>query len=303
MSSLPILRWKVASAKIATGTSQKTILQLFVGSGHHGITIDDVALTFEGVDTGGEPVYVRLVRQTTSGTMSSVTVKKDPDDADDAVGIQAFEDATVEPTLGDTLVEGYAHPQRGFHWKAREGKEVRVGSSDRIGLVVTAGADVDCVARLAGGRPTQHARWRLSSQEVTLPLSMKRTIIQLIADSDNPVLVDEIGVSFQGTSFTGTPVLVGIERQTNAGTGGTSRAPVFDPDDINDSINVDGLEFPTFNPAAGDLLMEELVHPQRGYTWKAPFGRGIKVPGGGRLGVTATSAAVLDAVARMSGGG
>ena len=124
------------------------------------------------------------------------------------------------------------------------------------------------------------------------------TLIQVVGASNHGVLVKEWSISFQGTSNTASPILVKVMRQTSAGTM-TSLTPVKDPAGTTETLQTTFQHTATAEPTASDVLFEEYVHPQTGYTWQAPFGQSVKVDGGTRLGITCTAAASTSATVRM----
>jgi hypothetical protein len=82
--------------------------------------------------------------------MSSLTPVKHDDAADETLQVTAQQAASAEPTAGDVLMTEEVHPQTGYTWQAPFGKAIPVGGGDRLGVRVTAGADVNCVVRLNG---------------------------------------------------------------------------------------------------------------------------------------------------------
>lgn len=141
--------WKAQTGEVATGTSLKTILQV-VAASNHGLLVNELSISFKGVSNTATPILVQVYRQTTAGTMSSLTPVKDPDDTDETLQVTAQHTATVEPTKTDLLRSELVHPQTGFSWQAPFGREIKVGGGDRLAILVTAGADVNCVAFMAG---------------------------------------------------------------------------------------------------------------------------------------------------------
>lgn len=130
----------------------------------------------------------------------------------------------------------------------------------------------------------------------------KKTILQIVAASNHRVKVKEISVSFKGTSNTAAPILVEVYRQTTAGTDGDAVTLAKFDSDTSETLqttglsNIDGSSQPT---DSGSALLSEEVHPQGGYTWQAPFGGEIIVPGGARLGLAVTAGADVSSSARM----
>ncbi len=143
------VRIKGATAQVNTGTAAKTILQI-VAAANHGVKIDELSISFEGTSNTNAPIQVRVLRQTTAGTMTALTLVKDPDDSDETIQTTAQHTATAEPTAGDVLMTELIHPQTGWSWQAPFGRETKIGGGDRLGIEVTAANAVDCVARFAG---------------------------------------------------------------------------------------------------------------------------------------------------------
>lgn len=133
--------------------------------------------------------------------------------------------------------------------------------------------------------------------EITTGTSVK-TLLQIIAPTNQRLLVKEASVSFKGIVSTGTPAKVDILRQTTAGTM-TSLTPVKWNSADDETLQITAQHTSTSEPTAGDVLWSEEVHPQTGYTWQAPFGMEFVVPGGTRLGLRVTTAETTSAIARM----
>ena len=142
-------RFKGVTDPITTGTSAKTLIQI-VAASNHKVKIDEISISFNGVSNTAEPIRVDVLRQTTAGTMSSLTLRKDPDDWDETIQTAAQHTSTGEPTPGDVLMTEYVHPQQGYTWQAPFGREIVIGGGDRLGIRVTAAASVSAVARVSG---------------------------------------------------------------------------------------------------------------------------------------------------------
>jgi hypothetical protein len=126
----------------------------------------------------------------------------------------------------------------------------------------------------------------------------KKTLLQLVAASNHRALVKEISVSFKGTSNTAAPILVQVLRQTDAGTM-TSLTPAKLNTADDETLQTTAQHTATAEPTGTSEVMGEEVHPQGGYTWQAPFGGEIVVPGGGRIGIAVTAGADVSAKARI----
>lgn len=143
------VRFKATTGEISTGTTARTLLQI-VAASNHGVLIDEISISFKGTSNTATPVRVRVLRQTSAGTMSALTPVKDPPDADETLQVTAQHSATAEPTAGDVLMTELVHPQTGYTWQAPFGRSIKIVGGQRLGIEVLAGADVNAVVRVAG---------------------------------------------------------------------------------------------------------------------------------------------------------
>ena len=135
------------TAKIATGTSLITLLQI-VATANHRVLVSEISISFDGVTNTAVPILVQVVRQSTAGTMSALTLNKVNEDDGETLQTTALEDASVEPTTGVEVMAEQVHPQAGYTWQAPFGKDIVINGGDRLGIIVTAAADVNAVARM-----------------------------------------------------------------------------------------------------------------------------------------------------------
>ncbi len=128
-----------------------------------------------------------------------------------------------------------------------------------------------------------------------------KTILQLVAATNTRIKLKEWSISFDGTSNTATPLLVELVRQTSAGTMTALTLRKINNSDA-ETLQSTSQHTATAEPTdASDVPYTELIHPQTGYTWQAPFGGEIIVKGGERLGLRVTAAATVNAEARFVG--
>lgn len=127
-----------------------------------------------------------------------------------------------------------------------------------------------------------------------------KTLLQLTAPTNQKVAIKEISISFDGVSNTATPILVEVVRQTSAGTiTNTTTLRKIDPD-MQETIQTACKDTATAEPTdSGDVPMQELVHPQTGFLWQAPFGGELMINGGGRLGIRVTAGTSVNASVRV----
>lgn len=146
MSGVGIL---AVTAQVSTGTSAKTIIQLIAAS-NHAILITEWSISFEGVSNTAAPIQVILMRQTTAGSMTGLTLRFNPDDLDETPEASALHTASSEPSSSDILDAQMVHPQTGYTLQFPFGEGIKIGGGDRVGIVVTAGSSIDCLATIKG---------------------------------------------------------------------------------------------------------------------------------------------------------
>lgn len=123
-----------------------------------------------------------------------------------------------------------------------------------------------------------------------------KTLLQLVAATNTRVLVNEWSIAFNGVSPSGEPIKVDVLRQTTAGTM-SALTPVKDPNLGSETLQTTAQHTASGEPTAGDILCTIYVHPQQSFVWQARFGEPIVINGGARLGLRATAAASVSAVA------
>jgi hypothetical protein len=137
--------FRANTAQVATGTSAKTILQV-VAAANHRIVVNKIVVSFEGVTVTDAPIQVRVLRQSTAGTMSALTLVKDDSTDDETLQTTGLHTATAEPTAGDVLESQMVHPQSS---RVFVGPYVVPGGG-RLGVEVTAAVGVDCIVSAYG---------------------------------------------------------------------------------------------------------------------------------------------------------
>ena len=132
-----------------TAATAKTVLQI-VAAANHRVRGKGWGVFFDGTSTTAEPVQVRLLRQTTAGTMSALTLTKRDDSIADTLLTTAQHTATAEPTAGDVLEVVEVHPQQSYEKWWPMGSEIIIGGGDRLGVECTAPAGVNVRAVFYG---------------------------------------------------------------------------------------------------------------------------------------------------------
>lgn len=136
------------TAEVAlTAATAKTVVQL-VAAANHRVKILRWGVFFDGTSVTGEPVQVRVLRQSTAGTMSSLTPVKMDDSLAETLLTTAQHTATAEPTAGDIVDIAEVHPQASYEIIYPLGQEIIVGGGDRLGIECTAPAGVNVRAKI-----------------------------------------------------------------------------------------------------------------------------------------------------------
>lgn len=138
-------------------------------------------------------------------------------------------------------------------------------------------------------------RFAQNSASVSTSTSAK-TIAQVTAPANTGLIVDEIDVSFDGTSSTGPKVLVEILRSMTSGTG-TTNNPVKTNVCDDETLQCTGKDNFTVEPSGGTVIDQQLVHPQAG----ASFRRRYRVKGGETLSIRTTVSTAVNARSRIGG--
>lgn len=124
------------SAVAAASAAAKTVLQVVAGSTTRPV-VKSWEVSLDGADGTKTPVLVELVRQTTAGTASALTLVKHDEASPAALG-SAQQTFTVEQTAGDILASVYLSPAGGIYsYQFPLGDEPVIASSGRLGVRVT----------------------------------------------------------------------------------------------------------------------------------------------------------------------
>ena len=131
--------------EISITAAVKTLLQLVAPTNHRGI-LKEWSVSFKGIVSVDTPVLVELLRQTTAGTMTALTlVKVDPTN-DETLQFTAQHTSTSEPTAGDVIALRLVHPQGGLYEWTERGMALPIPGGTRLALRATPGATVTGVA-------------------------------------------------------------------------------------------------------------------------------------------------------------
>lgn len=126
-----------------------------------------------------------------------------------------------------------------------------------------------------------------------------KTIAQLATPATTRCEIIEWSLSFNGTSASAVPMLVQLNRQTSAGTGGVS-GTAFQQDLADPAATVTALTGPlaavwTAEPTAGNIIYQDYYTPVGlGPFVQYPLGRGIVVPISARIAIVVTGTPAVN---------
>lgn len=142
-------------------------------------------------------------------------------------------------------------------------------------------------------------RFSVKQALVALTVATERTVLQIVAPAQQAVRLCEFSFSFDGANPSAVPGRCQVLRQTSAGTMSAATPLKLDAG-RGETIQSTAQHSSTGTiPTAGDILIDENVHPQTGYTWVMSALREIIIAGGTRLGFNCTFAAGVNATVRV----
>lgn len=142
-------------------------------------------------------------------------------------------------------------------------------------------------------------QWDVPFTDVTSGTALK-TLVQVACSSAVTVKIVEWTVSFNGTNASAVPVLIQLNRQTTAGTGGVTATPApRNGEPAASGLGITALTGPTAatwtaEPTAGVVQFGNRFTPVGlGPFVQYPYGREISIPASGRLAIVVTAAVAV----------
>jgi hypothetical protein len=135
---------RTATGSVAlTASTAKTALQIVAPSNQR-LKLTNFSVSFDGTTNTATPVQVRVLRQTTAGTMSAATVVLVEKELSETIQSSAQYNATAEPTAGDVLrqftVPAFMGQYEVFY---PYGQEILIQGGGRLGFECNAPANVN----------------------------------------------------------------------------------------------------------------------------------------------------------------
>lgn len=136
---------EVALSSDTTGT----VIQL-IAPANQRVKVLRWGLFFDGTQPRNEPVSVRILRQTSSGTATFFNPVKLDGSISETIQTTARKTFTLEPTDGDILESYNIHPQQGIFVPYVLGQEIILSGGSRLGISCAAPNDVNVTAFIVG---------------------------------------------------------------------------------------------------------------------------------------------------------
>lgn len=133
--------YTVSTGEQALSAAPTTAVQATAAANQR-LKIHGFSVGFNGTSATAEPVAVRLLRQSTAGTMSAGAARVINGAAETPQATVTIV-STTNPTAGDVLFETLVHPQGGFNILFPPELMPQVPAGGRVGIELTAPATVD----------------------------------------------------------------------------------------------------------------------------------------------------------------
>ncbi len=141
------LNFRAIIPETLTTTAALTLIRLKAPANQR-VLIRGFGISFKGVTAPDPPIKVDLLRQTTDGTGSALTLNKADPGYAETIQTAAIQTVTVEPTAGEILWTREIHPQGGGIDKDFAfDRPIIIPGGGRVGLRVTAATtSINCEA-------------------------------------------------------------------------------------------------------------------------------------------------------------
>lgn len=134
--------------------------------------------------------------------------------------------------------------------------------------------------------------------EVALAAATAKTVLQIVAPTNQRLKVKRWGIYFDGTSSTNAPVQVSLVKQSTAGSGGTAQTPIMISAG-SETLQATGQYGCTSEPTTTAVQDVFEIHPQTGWQEFIPLDQDFPVLGGTRLGIVVTADNIVNCKAKI----
>lgn len=132
----------------------------------------------------------------------------------------------------------------------------------------------------------------------------RKTVLQLATPANVAISIIELDITFDGVSASAIPVLVTLEQQASAGTGGVALTANWGPNPIDPNFPATAVTvlkgpWATTEPVMSKILGAWRVSPTSGLVIQFPLDQEPVQSASGFIGVTVTPAAAVNATCRL----
>lgn len=137
------LQFNAQSTEIVLVTATRKTLMQAVAPANQRVKLLGWSVFFIGISPTAQSVQVRLLRQSTAGTITNTTaLNLNEPELTETVQTVVKDTATAEPTAGAILESIEVHPQQGYQILYPYGQEKWIGGAGRLAIDALAQAGV-----------------------------------------------------------------------------------------------------------------------------------------------------------------
>jgi hypothetical protein len=146
MADLKFYAENTAPVALVAAT-EKTAVQVNAPTNQR-VKLLGITIAFDSASTTAVPVRWKLIRVSTAGTSTALTLVKRVTSDSETIQSTAGENHSAEGTNGTIMAEGYLHPQQGMIQYFPFGQERILNGGERAAVKLTAPAVVNVIATL-----------------------------------------------------------------------------------------------------------------------------------------------------------
>ena len=136
---------------------------------------------------------------------------------------------------------------------------------------------------------------------IALVASVAKTVLQIVAPTNQRVAVKGWSVSFDGIVAGRVPVTVQVMRQTTAGTMSTTTQCVKEDPNGSETIQTLMRYNATVEPTYSEILDTQFIHPQTGVEYPFAFDEELILNGGSRLAIVCNAPDNVNVLPKFRG--
>ena len=142
------IEWTFTTSEVMIPANRATtMLQIQTPSSHHAVNLKEYTFTFDSASGALEGIYCRLLRQTTTGSMTGASPQHVIDGRRETIqsSIGVIATSGGEPTAGVAYKAWEINPQAGYEYTSPYREEVNIAGGNKCGFEFTAPNTVNVV--------------------------------------------------------------------------------------------------------------------------------------------------------------